>query len=126
MTKKIFRAIFLVALAAMLCCVVLIMGVLYEYFSGLQLAQLRTQSALAARGVEANGRTYFDGLDTQGVRLTWIDAGGTVLYDTDTDAAAMGNQELQGREVLEQIRSQALHEGRGVGIQIVAARGVKA
>lgn len=91
MTKKIFRAIFLVALAAMLCCVVLIMGVLYEYFSGLQLAQLRTQSALAARGVEANGRTYFDGLDTQGVRLTWIDAGGTVLYDTDTDAAAMGN-----------------------------------
>ena len=40
--------------------------------------------------------------------------------------AAVRDQEAQRREVLEQIAGQALHEGRGVGVQIVRARGVKA
>ena len=91
MTKKIFRSIFLVALAVLLCCLVLIMGVLYDYFTGLQLSQLRTQTALAARGVEENGATYFSSLSAPGVRLTWIAADGAVLYDTESDPAAMEN-----------------------------------
>src|ERR1035437_7937752 len=41
-------------------------------------------------------------------------------------AAAMRNQEFQPREVLEQVRGQALHEGRGVGVQVMRAGGVKA
>ena len=39
---------------------------------------------------------------------------------------AMRDQELQGGEVLEQVAGQALHEGRGVGVQVVRASGVKA
>ena len=91
MTKKIFRSIFLVALIVLLCCLVLIMGVLYEYFTGLQLAQLRTQAALTARGVEENGATYLKSLSVPGLRLTWIAADGTVLFDTQTDPAGMEN-----------------------------------
>jgi hypothetical protein len=41
-------------------------------------------------------------------------------------AAAMRDQEFQRREVLEKVRGQALHESRGVGVQVMRARGVKA
>ena len=41
-------------------------------------------------------------------------------------AAAMRDHEAQRREVLEQVRGQALHEGRGVGVQVVRAGGVEA
>ena len=40
--------------------------------------------------------------------------------------AAMGNQKTQRGEVLEQVAGQALHEGGGVGIQIMRTGGVKA
>ena len=38
----------------------------------------------------------------------------------------MGNEQLQAGEVLEQIRVKALHEGCGVGVQIVRACRVEA
>ena len=41
-------------------------------------------------------------------------------------AAAMRDQELQCRKVLEQIRGQALHECRRVGIEVMRAGGVEA
>ena len=41
-------------------------------------------------------------------------------------AAAVRDEEAQRREVLEQVRGQALHEGRGVGVQVVRAGGVEA
>ena len=65
MTKRIFRAICLVALVVFLASVTLIMGILYDYFSQVQQDQLRIEAGLAARGVEKNGADYFDGLDTQ-------------------------------------------------------------
>ena len=78
MTKRIFRSISLVSLIVFLVSLVLIMGVLYEYFSQIQQNQLRIQTALAAQGVADEGMDYFDGLDTQDLRITWIDADGTV------------------------------------------------
>ena len=116
MTKKIFRSIFLVALIVLLCCLVLIMGVLYEYFTGLQLAQLRTQAALTARGVEENGATYLKSLSVPGLRLTWIAADGTVLFDTQTDPAGMENHadRPEVRQVIGTLADQARREG-GVG-----------
>ena len=41
-------------------------------------------------------------------------------------ATAVGNEELQGRKVFEQVTRQALHKGGGVCIQIMRARGVEA
>ena len=91
MTKRIFRSILLVAAAVLLASFVLITGVLYDYFSNNQMEQLRTQTALAAQGVEKSGESYFAGLGSHGTRLTWIAADGTVLYDSTATAAKMEN-----------------------------------
>ena len=89
MTKRIFRAILSVAAAILAACFLIILGVLYTYFNGISAAQLRTQTGLVAQGLSHEGAAYFDGLDTGSYRVTWIDAGGAVLYDTESDPADM-------------------------------------
>ena len=111
MTKRIFRAICLVALAVFLASVTLIMGILYDYFSQVQQDQLRIEAGLAARGVEDNGAAYFDGLDTQSYRITWIGADGTVLFDSDSDASTMENH-LERDEVKQAMVSGFGHSSR--------------
>ena len=111
MTKRIFRAICLVALAVFLASVTLIMGILYDYFSQVQQDQLRIEAGLAARGVEENGAAYFEGLDTQSYRITWIGADGTVLFDSDSDASAMENH-LEREEVKQAMASGFGHSAR--------------
>ena len=111
MTKRIFRAICLVALAVFLASVTLIMGILYDYFSQVQQDQLRIEAGLAARGVEENGAAYFDGLDTQSYRITWIGADGTVLFDSDSDASIMENH-LEREEVKQAMVSGYGHSAR--------------
>ena len=60
MTKRIFRSICFVAIAVFLASLILIMGVLYSYFSGVQQRQLQMQLELAAQGVtnEEIGRAH--------------------------------------------------------------------
>ena len=111
MTKRIFRAICLVALAVFLASVTLIMGILYDYFSQVQQDQLRIEAGLAARGVEENGAAYFEGLDTQSYRITWIGADGTVLFDSDSDASTMENH-LEREEVKQAMASGYGHSAR--------------
>ena len=111
MTKRIFRAICLVALAVFLASVTLIMGILYDYFSQVQQDQLRIEAGLAARGVEENGAAYFEGLDTQSYRITWIGADGTVLFDSDSDASTMENH-LEREEVKQAMASGFGHSSR--------------
>ena len=111
MTKRIFRAICLVALAVFLASVTLIMGILYDYFSQVQQDQLRIEAGLAARGVEENGAAYFEGLDTQSYRITWIGADGTVLFDSDSDASIMENH-LEREEVKQAMASGFGHSAR--------------
>ena len=111
MTKRIFRAICLVALAVFLASVTLIMGILYDYFSQVQQDQLRIEAGLAARGVEENGAAYFEGLDTQSYRITWIGADGTVLFDSDSDASTMENH-LERKEVKQAMVSGYGHSAR--------------
>lgn len=103
MTKRIFRSICLVAAAVLLAAFVLIMGVMYDYFSDNQMSQLKAQAQLAAQGVEKSGTDYFGGLDDTGYRITWIAADGTVLYDSDTEAGSMENhrEREEVREALE-------------------------
>lgn len=107
MSKKIFNSIWFVALAVLLASLVFIMGVTYSYFSGVQESQLRTETALAARGVALNGMDYFTDLDENGYRITWIDSDGTVLYDSQAELSKMENH-LEREEV-----KQALETGFG-------------
>jgi len=104
MTKRIFRSIFLVALAVLLACLALIMGVLYDYFGSLRKTQLSDQTVLAAQGIEGMGKDYFTGLSSGNFRVTWIAADGTVLNDTQADPAAMENH-LDRVEVQQALKS---------------------
>ena len=107
MTKKIFHALCLVAFTVFLASVVLIMVVLYGYFSRIEQTQLRMQTQLAAQGVELGGMKYFDDMDIRDYRITWIDEDGSVLYDSDADNDTMENH-LERAEV-----QQALSSGFG-------------
>lgn len=107
MTKRIFRAACLVALTVFAASTLLVMGVLYEYFSDVQQSQLKMQTNLAAQGVTNEGIAYFSGLQVMNYRITWIDADGTVLYDSVSGNGEIGNH-LDREEVQE-----ALTKGYG-------------
>ncbi len=104
MTKRIFRSTFFVALLVFIACLILIMGVLYGYFSGTQKAQLKMQTTLAAQGVTHEGLDYFDGLKAGDYRITWIDTDGTVLYDDHSDSVGMENH-MEREEIKEAFES---------------------
>ena len=107
MTKKIFRSIFIVAVSVLLAAIVIIMGVMYDYFLSVERNQLRTELTLAAQAVESNGLEYLQQVSPDGCRLTWIDQDGAVLFDTQADAGAMENH-AQREEV-----QQAFQTGEG-------------
>lgn len=108
MTKRIFRSICLAAIGVLIASIALFMGVLYDYFSGVQRDQLRMQTELAAHGVENEGMEYFDGLDPQNYRITWIDTDGTVIYDSRSDTEDMENH--MEREEIREAFSQGVGE----------------
>jgi two-component system phosphate regulon sensor histidine kinase PhoR len=91
MTKKIFKGIILVSLLTLIAGLILISGVLYEYFGNRLSTELESEAAYVAQGIEQMGEQYFDGLDTSKNRITWIDADGTVLYDSKADVETMEN-----------------------------------
>ena len=98
MTKRIYKAICAAALGVFVVTMLLIMGVLYNYFSSVQQRQLRSQTALAVQGAEQLGMDYFDGLSDEDVRITWVAANGDVLYDSASDSDVMENH-LQREEI---------------------------
>ena len=107
MTKRIFRTILLVAVCVFISSAVLFMTVLYDYFSSVQQEQMRVQLDFASQGVLNDGLDYFDGLDEEKYRITWIGTDGSVLYDSASDAGTMENH-FAREEVKE-----ALAEGYG-------------
>lgn len=107
MTKRIFRTILGVAACVFLASALLFLTVLYDYFSGVQQAHLKTQLMLASQGVSHEGAGYFEGLDLSGYRITWIDTDGSVLYDSVSDP-----QEMENHFAREEVK-QALSEGYG-------------
>ncbi len=111
MNKKIFNAIWIVAIVVFLASLTFIMGVSYNYFSGVQLKQLRTEAELASQGVSISGLDYLNGLGAKDYRITWIDADGTVLFDNAVNANEMENH-LEREEIKE-----ALKDGYGESVR---------
>lgn len=91
MTKKIFHSILLVACTVLLACYLVILTSLNDYFTSLRKSQLKTQLSFASTAVEDEGIKYLKNLKNGEYRLTLIDTDGTVLYDTNADAATMEN-----------------------------------
>ncbi len=107
MTKRIFRYVFSVSLAMFLATVVMVMSVQYGYFSDAQHRKIKSQTTLAADGVNKGGTDYLKKLGKVDCRITLISADGKVLFDTQKDAASMENH-LNRTEV-----KQALKKGYG-------------
>ena len=108
MTRRLFRAMFALVLAVVLCCMVLFLGAASAYFTKVQIRQLEGELTIAAQVVAQEGIGFLEGLDQNlDCRITWISPEGEVLYDNRSQAGEMENH-LQRQEV-----QQALTEGTG-------------
>ncbi len=91
MASKIFRSTLLLADIVLLCCLCIIMGVLYGYANDVQVTQLKDELQIAAAGMEEGGTAFLERLSSDRFRITWIGGDGEVLYDTHADASQMAN-----------------------------------
>ena len=107
MTSRIFKSILSVAAAVLLAAILIITGVLYQYFGNLQQTQLKDELSLAAGATEQLGEDYLETLASGRYRLTWVAADGAVLFDSRADADSMENH--AGREEIRE----ALTSGTG-------------
>ena len=91
MTSKIFRSTVFVAVVVLLCSLGIVMGVLYNHFTGVQVEQLKDELSLAVTGTEQYGNAFLENVEADRFRVTWIDTDGTVLFDTQVDQTTMEN-----------------------------------
>ena len=111
MTGKIFRSILLVAAAVLVASLGIIMGCLYEYFGSVQEYQMKDELNLAAVAVENEGESFLAQLHSDRYRLTWVDADGSVRYDTQA-----GGETLENHAARPEIKS-ALETGVGENVR---------
>ena len=107
MTQRIFRSIFLVALAVMLSVSSLIMGMMYRYTSMETRKELSREAEYIALGVQNEGTAYFDYLEKVHLtdsRITWISKDGSVLFDSIAEEGKMENH-ADREEVQEAFRT---------------------
>ena len=114
MTSKIFRSTVFVAVLVLLCSLSVVMGVLYNHFTGVQIQQLKDELSLAVTGTEQYGNAFLENVEADRFRVTWIDADGTVLFDTQADQTAMENHASR-----EEIR-EAMETGSGSAVRASA------
>lgn len=100
MTKRIFRSIFAVAAVVLLLSLSVVLGVLYSHYSEVQWQQLNSDLELTRLGLESSGESYLQSVSVDDFRITWINKSGTVLFDTEADAADMDNH-AQREEIME-------------------------
>ena len=91
MTSKILKSILSVAVAVLMSSLIIITGVLYQYFGNVQEEQLKDELSLAASATEQLGEEYLDGLNSEQYRLTWVNSDGIVLFDSHADITTMEN-----------------------------------
>ena len=111
MTSKIFRSTVFVAVIVLLCSLGIVMGVLYNHFTDVQVQQLKNELSLAVTGTEQYGNAFLENVEADRFRVTWIDTDGTVLFDTQVDQTTMENH-ADREEILE-----AFETGRGSAVR---------
>ncbi|MBQ6945257.1 MAG: ATP-binding protein [Ruminococcus sp.] len=107
MTSKIFRSIFATSIVVLLATLVIITSFLYDYFTDIQINQIKDELSIASVGTEQSGEEYLHNLKSDNFRLTWIAGDGTVLFDSQADKLTMDNH-LNREEITE-----AFETGKG-------------
>ena len=94
MTRKVFRAIFIVAMAILCFSFLFVFSVLYQYFRDQYYKELENEAYYIQQGLDISGDAYLDRIENTGMdahRVTWIAEDGTVLYDSKADETSMMN-----------------------------------
>lgn len=107
MTNRIFRSIFAVAACILILGIGCTMGILYGFYGNQLGEELKREAQYLAMSVEEGGTESLNNLPSGGERVTLVQADGTVLFDSDADAAEMENH-LDREEIQE-----ALEDGYG-------------
>ncbi len=107
MTSKIFRSIFVTSIVVLFATLVIITSFLYDYFTDIQINQIKDELSIASVGTEQSGEEYLHNLKSDNFRLTWIAGDGTVLFDSQADKLTMDNH-LNREEITE-----AFETGKG-------------
>lgn len=111
MTKKIFRSSLLTALLALSVSLCFVFGILYQYFEEQLLNELKSKAEYISYVVELGGADALEKISNDNERITLISFDGTVIVDTEANAAEMENH-LERSEV-----KQALKNGSGTSVR---------
>ncbi len=112
MSKRIFRLAMLVAIVVLAASVVLIMGILYDFFERQLTRELEARAEYISYGIEQDGIGFVEGLEgSTDERVTVISPEGDVLIDTVADESELENH-LDREEVKE-----ALESGTGMSVR---------
>ncbi len=107
MKHKIFKSTFLMTIILVGLTLLLVIWSMYGYFSYTLENRTRDRLSMVAGGLEHFGKEYLDSFNSDSMRITWISADGTVIFDNELNPSDMGNH-LERPEV-----QQAIAEGRG-------------
>lgn len=84
--------------------IVIIVGVMYDFYGNELMKQLHHQLSTISAGVEREGVDFIKSIDiADDERITWIDSDGSVKFDTDATADKMENH-LDREEIKEAIK----------------------
>lgn len=111
MNKKIFRSSMAVALVVLLSSIVLIMGILFQYFENQLQSELESEASYIAYAVENQGVDYIHNFSNGNKRITLISPDGDVIADTSANESELGDHSDR-QEVID-----ALKNGKGKSIR---------
>ena len=91
MSKKIFKYIMLVSSLITVLGLAFVVVILYHYFQGQLMGELKKEAVYISRGVESAGTDYLKKLNDEESRITYVDESGKVIYDNEADVESMDN-----------------------------------
>ena len=68
-----------------------VVGILYHYFQGQLMDELKKEAVYISRGVESTGIDYLKKLNDEDSRITYVDESGKVIYDNEANVESMDN-----------------------------------
>lgn len=68
-----------------------VVGILYHYFQGKLMSELKKEAVYISRGVESAGTDYLMQLNDEDSRITYVDESGKVIYDNEANVESMDN-----------------------------------
>ena len=91
MNSKIFRSNFITSLLVLIVAIVLIFGVLFEYFETQLTNELGSEADYIAHAIENDGVSYINNFKNDKKRITLIDENGVVIADTSVNESELDN-----------------------------------